>query len=226
MNRRASVYKYMAKFADTLGYSVGDIVSYLPTSNRIIGIVTDIDDKIRKVYVDWGGSGNINQHDSDELQLSQIQDKKVRERMAGVRTNRLTRRIASSTSSIHPDVAAVLNLQFSFLSESAALYRCYASRLDAGIPAFGTVVRLSEECQSQAENIFWFLVNSGSRMTIPAHTAKEHPEGVEDILVSVASREADATENWRLVIDQSAKCGCAKSVKDFLSGLFKKEIAE
>ena len=222
MNRLASVYKYLARFSDTLGYSVGDIVSYVPTSNRIIGIVTDIDDKIRKIYVDWGGCGNIHQHDSDELQLSQIQDKRVRERMAGVRTNRLTRRIASAVSSIPKPVADLLNLQFVFLSESAALYRSYASFVERGSNAFQVLVNLADECQSHAENIFWFLVDGGANIVMPGNSSGPVPCGAEDVLLSAASREADAAENWRLVFEQSAKSGCADAVRDFVYGLLKR----
>ena len=65
-------------------YEPGDIVRPVAVEDHgFIGVVRDVDARINKVTVAWGG-GSMKQHDPDELMLCIHQDPTVRERMGSV----------------------------------------------------------------------------------------------------------------------------------------------
>jgi hypothetical protein len=70
---------------------VGDLVtSTLVSNGEFFGVVRDVQHKLNKVMVAWGG-GSLCQHDPEEIQLSVHQDDTVKSRWASTST-RTTRR--------------------------------------------------------------------------------------------------------------------------------------
>ena len=63
----------------------GDIVTSTLVAGDFIGVVRDVQPKINKVMVAWGG-GSLVQHDPEEIQLSLRQTEVVKQRMASRRT--------------------------------------------------------------------------------------------------------------------------------------------
>jgi len=77
-------------------FEAGDIVNPVGVA-EFIGVVRDVQSKINKVFVAWGG-GTISQHDPDEIQLSLHQTELVKSRMSSDRVFVETRRGAKISS--------------------------------------------------------------------------------------------------------------------------------
>jgi hypothetical protein len=70
-------------------FEVGDlVVSVIVGSGNFYGVVRDVQHKLNKVMVAWGG-GSVVQHDPEEIQLSLRQDDTVKSRSASTRRGRI-----------------------------------------------------------------------------------------------------------------------------------------
>lgn len=112
-------------------FSIGDIVvSTIVSEGEFMGIVREVEPKINKVTVAWGG-GSLHQHDPDEIQLSPHQDDILRQRMASrramywcgpKRTYRLTRSEINFGKTNCPGCKCAMDKEN--FTRSAKLYVC------------------------------------------------------------------------------------------------------
>lgn len=72
-------------------FQVGDlVVSTLVSDGELYGVVRDVQHKLNKVMVAWGG-GSLCQHDPEEIQLSLHQSDEVKSRSAAAKVGRRVR---------------------------------------------------------------------------------------------------------------------------------------
>lgn len=211
MERRSSVDRFVKKFTDTLGYGVGDIVSYIPLPCRFVGSVVAIDPKIRKIFVDWGGCGNVHQHDADEIQLIPVQDKIVREQMASGRIARVAASIVGdiqTTEFLSPETADLLNKQFAHELSNAGLYNVLASWFENnGFPGFRAYFNRQAVGETEhAMKVYKFLVDAGVQVVFPVQGQQEYPNDLKGICRLFLQKEVETTKNWQ-IITESAKRG-------------------
>lgn len=209
--RRASLDKYLMKFTETLGYGIGDLVSYAPTGYRVMGIVTDIDPKIQKIYVDWAGCGNIHQHDPDELQITQLQEKKVRDRMANQKIKRIANKIigdVATTEFLNEETADLLNKQFAAELSNSAFYHVCASWFENnGFPGFRAYFnKQGNDEAGHAMKVYQFLVDAGIQVVFPVIHDIPIPLDLKSIVRMALIKETQTTKNWQ-IITESAKKG-------------------
>jgi ferritin len=228
-NRRASTKKYLQKMNDTIAFKIGDIVTYAPSGHVRMGVVMSVEPKIRKIYVDWGPTGKIEQHDSDELQLAMIQDPAVKKHMKTYRIARIARRIldVEATDFLSEDVAKLLNLQYANELSNSVFYRSCASFLNdfAWIGFEKYFIQQANDEAEHAQKVFDFLVDSGCTVDFPEITKRAVPQDPYDIVKMTVTAEVETTTNWR-VISKLAKTGCCNPALDELCQWFIKEQME
>jgi ferritin len=228
-NRRASIEKYLQKMNDTIAFKVGDIVTYTPSRNTRMGVVMSVEPKIRKIYVDWGPTGKIEQHDTDELQLANIQDSDVKKRMKTFRIARIAKKVldVEITDFLTEDVVRLLNLQYANELSNSVFYKSCASFCnDFAYPGFERYfMKQGEDEAAHAQKVFDFLVDSGETIDFPEITKRDIPQTPYDIVKASMSAEVDTTTNWR-VISKIAKTGCCSPALDELCQWFLKEQME
>lgn len=77
-------------------FQPGDLVKPVVVTDRgFVGVVREVDPRINKVWVAWGG-GSMKQHDPDEIMLELNQSAAVKARMGSDRGSDMTRRAALS----------------------------------------------------------------------------------------------------------------------------------
>ena len=233
MDRRSSIDSFIKNFEDTLGYGTGDLVTYAPTGYKVMGIVIDIDPKIRKVFVDWAGSGSIHQHDPEDLQIAQLQEKKVRDEMAMRQASRIASKIAgivgnvSTTEFLTPETEDLLNKQFANELANSAFYRCCASNFEkAGLPGFRAYfLRQGDGEAEHAMKVYTFLVDSGVTVKFPAIQDQPIPEGGAEIVKAALVKETQTTKNWQ-IISESAQKGHNVAVVELCQFFMKEQMEE
>lgn len=230
MERRATVDKYLKNFSDTLGYGVGDLVTYTPLPNRVIGIVRDIDPQIRKIFVDWGGCGSIHQHDPDELQMTIVQEPKVRDRMASSLIRRVANGIVGDVKTsefLTQELAGLLNKQFANELANSAFYKVCASWFEnQGLPGFRIYFMKQANGESDhAMKVYEFLVDSGVQVEFPAMGEVALPSSLKEVVKSALLRETDTTKNWQ-IITESAKNAHNAAIDELCQWFMKEQMEE
>ena len=230
VERRSSVDKFLKKFTDTLGFGIRDLVSYAPTGHKVIGIVVDIDPKIRKIYVDWGGCGNIHQHDPEEIQITMLQEKSVKNRMASSKIKRIAKNIVGElevTEFIDPVTADLLNKQFAAELANSAFYRCCASWLgNNGFPGFEAYfLRQGDGEASHAMKVYTFLSDAGIRVNFPVLHDQPIATDLKSIVKQALEKETETTKNWQ-IISEASKAGHNVAVLDLCQWFMKEQMEE
>jgi ferritin len=230
MERRSSIDKYLKKFTETLGFGVGDLVSYAPTGYKVMGIVTNIDPKIRKVFVDWAGCGNIHQHDADELQITQIQDKRVLNRMASQKLNRIAANIVGdvpTTEFLTQETAELLNKQFACELANSAFYRVMASWFENnGYPGFRAYFNRQGDGEAEhAMKVYTFLVDAGIQVQFPTMSDQPIANEFKGLIKQFLTRETETTKNWQ-IISESAKLGYNVAALELCQWFMKEQMEE
>lgn len=229
-NRRGSVDRFIKKFTESLGYGVGDIVSYLPLPGPFIGSVVNIDPKIRKIFVDWGGCGNIHQHDADEIQLVMVQDKKVRNQMKDNAIPRIAASIIGdiqTTEFLSDETADLLNKQFANELSNAALYNVLASWFENnGYPGFRAYFNRQAVGESDhAMRVYKFLVDAGVQVVFPIIGDQQYPNDLKGICRLFLQKEVETTKNWQ-IITESAKRGYNAAAIELCQWFMKEQMEE
>ncbi len=228
-NRRANIEKYLQKYNDTLAFKVGDIVTYMPSGNTRLGVVMCTEPKIRKIYVDWGPTGKIEQHDSEDLQMAMIQDPQVKKHMKSYRIARIARKVldVETTDFLSEDAITLLNLQYANEISNSLFYRACASWLnDEAWPGFERYFnKQADDEADHAQKVFDFLVDSGLTVDFPVIAKRDIGQTPYDIVKSALTAEVETTTNWR-VISKIASNGCCSPALDDLCQYFLKEQME
>jgi len=229
-NRRASIEKYLQKMNDTIAFKVGDIVTYAPSRHTRIGIVMAVEPKIRKIYVDWGPTGKIEQHDTDELQLAIIQDPDVKKRMKTYRMARIARKVldVEVTDFITEDLLKLLNLQYANELSNYILYRSFASFLnDFAWVGFERYFKDQADGEAEhAQKVFDFLVDSGYTVDFAEITKRVVPQDPYDIVKMATQAEVETTTNWRVISKLAKTSGCNPALEDLCQWFIKEQMEE
>lgn len=228
--RRATIDNYLKKFSDTLGYGIGDLVTYVPNGNRIIGIVVDIDAKIRKIFVDWAGIGNIHQHDPEELQITLLQEKPVRDRMAKAKVARIAAKIIGdvpTTELVDPQTLDLLNKQFANELSNSAFYHVCASWFEnQGLPGFRAYFNRQGAGESEhAMKVYKFVVDAGEQVRFPVINDIPIPNDLKSIVRQALIKEVETTKNWQ-IISESAKAGHNVAVIELCQWFMNEQMEE
>lgn len=229
-NRRASIEKYLQKMNDTIAFKVGDIVTYTPSRNTRMGVVMSIEPKIRKIYVDWGPTGKIEQHDTDELQLAVIQDPDVKKRMKTFRMARIAKKVldVEITDFLSEDVIKLLNLQYANELSNSVFYKSCASFCnDEAWPGFERYfMKQGNDEAVHAQKVFDFLVDSGETIDFPEIAKRVIPTTPYDIVKASMSAEVDTTTNWRVISKLSATGCCSPALNELCQWFLKEQMEE
>ena len=230
MERRSSVDRFVKKFSDTLGFGIGDIVSYIPMPCRFIGSVVGIDSKIRKIFVNWGGGSNVHQHDADEIQLIPVQDKIVRDQMTIGRIARVASSIVGdiqTTEFLSPETGDLLNKQFANELSNAALYNIIASWFENnGYPGFRAYFNRQAVGESEhAMKVYKFIVDAGVQVVFPVQGGQEYPNDLKGICRLFLQKEVETTKNWQ-IISESAKNGHNVAAIELCQWFMKEQMEE
>jgi len=230
VERRSSVDRFLKKFSETLGFGLNDLVSYAPTGHKVIGIVVDIDPKIRKIYVDWGGCGNIHQHDPEELQITMLQEKAVKNKMASVKIKKITAAMVgdiSTTDFIDPVTSDLLNKQFAAELSNSAFYRCCASWFgNNGYPGFEAYfLRQGDGEAEHAMKVYTFLAEAGIRVVFPVINDQQIATDLKSIIKQTLVKETETTKNWQ-IISKSAETGNNVAVTELCQWFMKEQMEE
>lgn len=230
MERRSSIDRFIKKFSDTLGFGIGDIVSYIPLPGRFLGSVVSIDPKIRKIFVDWGGCGNVHQHDADEIQLVPIQDRIVRDQMASGKITRVAASIVGdiqTTEFLSSETADLLNKQFANELSNASLYNVLASWFENnGYPGFRAYFNRQALGESEhAMRVYKFLVDAGIQVVFPIQGGQEYPNDLKGICRLFLQKEVETTKNWQ-IITESAKRGHNAAACELCQWFMKEQMEE
>ena len=97
MNTRRGISYWTSELSGHVSFEPGDIVTAVIVGDGIFhGVVRDVDSKVNKVLVAWGG-GSVAQHDPDEIQLVVHGGDLMKKRMASRRVISSKKKIAKST---------------------------------------------------------------------------------------------------------------------------------
>jgi len=228
--RRASIDRYLKKFSDTLGFGVGDLVTYAPTGYKILGLVVDIDPKIRKIYVDWAGIGNVHQHDAEELQISPLQETSVKNSMGVKNVSRIASRVVGdvvTTEFLSSELSDLLNKQFAAEISNSAFYFVCASFLEnMGLPGFALFFKHQGDDEAEhAMKVYEFLVDAGENVRFPVLREQPIPQDVKNIVRAGLIKEVETTKNWQ-IISESAKRGYNVAAVELCQWFMKEQMEE
>jgi len=228
--RRANIDKYTKRFSDTLGYGIGNVVSYAPTGYKVMGMVVDIDPSIRKIFVDWGGCGAIHQHDPDELQICPLQEKAVLDRMASAKIRRIANGMIGDVRTsdfLTEETSKLLNLQFANELANSAFYNVCASWFEnQGFPGFRIYFMKQASGETDhAMKVYAFLVDSGIQVKFPVINDVQLPVSFKEIVKAALIRETETTKNWQ-IITESAKNGYNAAAIELCQWFMKEQMEE
>lgn len=198
-------------------YAPGDVVySTLVPTRAFVGVVKEVQEKLNKVLVAWGG-GFVGQHDPDEIMPYEASH--IERSMMASDCERQARRVASmemlaevdldtddeQTVFLSPEMAAMLNDQVAYEMYSAYLYYMVSAWSESkGLVGFGDwFLRQGDDEIDHAMKIFKYLVSTGSEVTLPAIPSPGEEvskiEVMEDATRAVLDHEMKVTKRWQAI---------------------------
>lgn len=198
-------------------YVPGDMVySTLVPTRAFVGVVKEVQKKLNKVLVAWGG-GFIGQHDPDEIMPHEgtILERTV----VASDYAKMARRMNVSadltsvdldmddlqTDFLSDEMASMLNDQVAYEMYSAYIYFMVSAWSDSkGLVGFSSwFMRQGDDEIDHAMKIFKYLVTAGAEVTLPAIPSPVGEIGeletMEEATRAVLDHEMKVTKRWQAI---------------------------